>query len=274
MDINRLINSRAPVYGKTFSLFGSSSETETYYRRIGEFANECVLKFGDARNLVIILRKTSDRKKYLSKQRTFINDDDFINYAVNHLLEEFSVYTEAVHAHLKNLSLSERLDSVLSAGEDQYHLYMLEIELTNRINKKLFSESGYKIAFLPHCLRDLSRNCLSAPNGIDYVCKACSKNCYLNGVFQILKQHGVDPYIWMNADLKSVLKDQKKLYGTVGVLGIACIPELVNGMRSCGKFDVPAIGIPLDANRCTRWMGEFHQNSVDLSSLEHLLNTN
>jgi len=57
----------------------------------------------------------------------------------------------------------------------------------------------------------------------------------------------------------------------VGVLGMACIPELVRGMRMCMRANVPVVGLPLDANRCARWWGQFHPNSVNLRELEILL---
>ena len=57
-----------------------------------------------------------------------------------------------------------------------------------------------------------------------------------------------------------------------GILGIACIPEgLVWGLRKCQEYHIPAIGLPLDANRCARWMGSFHENSVNLEELERLI---
>jgi hypothetical protein len=55
--------------------------------------------------------------------------------------------------------------------------------------------------------------------------------------------------------------------GSFGVLGIACIPELAWGMRACMKRKIPVVGIPLDANRCMRWMGRFEETSVNLERL-------
>jgi len=43
-------------------------------------------------------------------------------------------------------------------------------------------------------------------------------------------------------------------------------------MRLCAKYDVPAIGVPLDANRCIRWMGDFYPNSVNEKKILSLLN--
>jgi hypothetical protein len=75
----------------------------------------------------------------------------------------------------------------------------------------------------------------------------------------------------MTANLKSLLNRLRKEGKKVGVLGIACIPELVNGMRMCMRAGVPVVGVPLDANRCARWWGEFHPNSVNIRVLESLL---
>jgi len=34
---------------------------------------------------------------------------------------------------------------------------------------------------------------------------------------------------------------------------------------------VPVIGLSIDANRCARWMGKFHQNTVNLRRLKSLV---
>ena len=59
--------------------------------------------------------------------------------------------------------------------------------------------------------------------------------------------------------------------GRTGDSWNSLIPELMWGMRECRKNRIPAIGIPLNANRCVRWFGEFYQNSIDLKELERLL---
>jgi hypothetical protein len=76
----------------------------------------------------------------------------------------------------------------------------------------------------------------------------------------------------MTADLKRLFKILNSSHSTIGVLGIACIPELVKGMQFCEKYDLPVVGIPLDANRCARWMGKFYDNTVNIKALNRLLN--
>jgi hypothetical protein len=71
----------------------------------------------------------------------------------------------------------------------------------------------------------------------------------------------------MQADLKALFRKLKDVEEGLGVMGIACVPELVHGMRMCIKLGIPVVGVPLNANRCTRWMGEFYPTSVNAAVL-------
>jgi len=86
-----------------------------------------------------------------------------------------------------------------------------------------------------------------------------------------MKLRNIKAYIWREADLKKIFKLARSNGQSIGVFGVACIPELVNGLRLCAKYDVPAIGVPLDANRCIRWMGDFYPNSVNEKKILSLL---
>ena len=181
-------------------------------------------------------------------------------------------YTQKVDDHLKHLPITKCWDRRLSTTQEQYHLYMLEIELTNRLCKENFLNSDRKIALLPYCLHDFSVNCKSAPTDFDYQCKHCSSNCYQNYVSTILSVNHIEPYIWMRRrSMKRLAKKIMKEGNSFGILGIACIPELVWGMRKCMKYNIPVVGLPLNANRCKRWWGKFFPNSVDLEELQKLI---
>lgn len=256
-----------PLEGKTYNLFGDSLYTEGYYNRISEITDHLVKLYPDENTLLQVIRKAGKSKRRFIKWKNSLP-------LQRDIFAELGTYTLKTRDHLKNLSVSKFFDKRLRTKEWQYHLYMPEIELTNRINKPLFLQSEYKIALLPYCLHDLKKECRSSSDGLDHVCRSCSKECYINRVTGTLEGFGVKGYIWMQSDLASLLKKLLKDYKTIGILGIACIPELINGMRKCGRHSIPAIGIPLDANRCIRWMGAFHDNSVNIAQLERLLNDN
>jgi hypothetical protein len=77
----------------------------------------------------------------------------------------------------------------------------------------------------------------------------------------------------MGGNMKQLAKYTTKERRSFGVLGIACIVELTWGMRNCSENGIPVVGIPLNANRCIRWFGQFFPNSIDLSELERLVAT-
>jgi hypothetical protein len=261
------------VAGKTYSLFGSEPSTAEYYRKISTLADRLLELKPDILNLIRTLEQASSKKRFLKKQLRVSapSKSDLIHLVVTTARDVLSPHTALVNTHLKGLSFLKRWDSTLFTSEKQYHLYMLLIELANRAWGEAFRKAGRKIAFLPYCLRDLSANCRSGPGELDYICKGCSKDCYVNRVSALLREARVEPYLWMNASLKPLLRKLRSQESSIGVLGVACIPELVRGMRLCIGLDIPVVGIPLNANRCMRWMGAFHPTSVDLDALSKLV---
>jgi hypothetical protein len=256
--------------GKTYSLYGAGSNSDAYFDQLRIVADHCLTHYGSVEELLSLVRNVSKNKRRLKRiARTSSNAT--IESLVHTLIKEFSPFTTSVAEHLRELPLTKRWDRTLATSEEQYHLYMLEIELQNRFSAESFQRCDTKLAFLPHCLRDLTAECQSAKREEDYVCKGCSKACNINAVSKMLRRHGVQPYIWMTANLHSLFRRLRKEGKQLGVLGIACIPELISGMRMCAGADIPVVGIPLDANRCARWWGEFHHNTVNLPTLEKLL---
>jgi hypothetical protein len=259
-----------PVTGKTFSLFGIADSTEGYYRTVRELADACLVRQPDIAVLIAEVRRLGKRPR-LARSLSSGDGPSLAHFLVQTASTRLSPYTQAVHQHLRELSLLKRLDGVLSFTEVQYHLAMLEIELMNRANDEQFRKTRRKLAFLPHCLRDLEADCRSAPHDIDFACKGCSVRCNVNSISTLLRQHGVEPYIWMQANLKALFRKLKDEEGGLGVMGIACVPELVRGMRMCTKLEVPVVGAPLNANRCARWMREFLPTSINLDAVGRLL---
>ncbi len=263
------------VAGKTYSLFGSGPSTAEYYRKISALADRVLERKHDILDLIKILEQASRKKRFLKKQLRISgqSSSELIHFAVTTAGDLLAPHTALVNAHLQELSFLKRWDGALFTSEEQYHLYMLLIELANRAWGEAFRSARRRIAFLPYCLRDLSANCRSVPGELDYICKGCSKDCYVNRVSALLRENRIEPYIWMNASLKSLLRKLRDREGSIGVLGVACVPELLHGMRLCIGLNIPVVGIPLNANRCIRWMGEFHPTSVDLDALSRLVVT-
>ncbi len=254
-----------PVQGETYSLYGQWQSTDEYYRRVGEVADICQERWGLPGDLLARLRATRHRRIFGGFSG--IARDPFLRDALSLARQSLSVFTEATPAHLEALAVRQRLDRTLSAPRDAYHLLMLEIELANRANREAFRRATVRLAFLPHCLRDWTRDCRSSVDGLDYACRSCAKACWVNGVSKLLRINGVTPYLWMTANLPRLFRKLSGAGESIGIIGVACIPELGRGMRLCGRHGVAVTGVPLNANRCARWTGRFQPTSVNLDQL-------
>jgi hypothetical protein len=87
----------------------------------------------------------------------------------------------------------------------------------------------------------------------------------------LLERYGIKTYISVEMEQEKLFRKLKQEHPSIGALGIACIPELTMGMRLCISTGIPPVGIPLNANRCARWMSQAHETSFSLEQLEELL---
>jgi hypothetical protein len=259
-----------PVQGKTYSLFGDGGNIERYYAEIKRLADMFVQRCPDERKLLGLMKKAG-KQPLLVGLKTTRADRKTLQFVRETLRQSLSIYTQNVSHHLKSLPFAKRSDSTLTTREEQYHLYMIEIELVNRIYKEEFKRSEYKFALIAHCLRDFRPGCQSAIGDIEAVCRGCTEDCFIHLGSVLLGKYGIKPYISVEMDQERLFKRLKQEHPSIGALGIACIPELAMGMRLCIRTGIPPVGVPLNANRCARWMSQAHETSFNLEQLEELL---
>ena len=132
-------------------------------------------------------------------------DQKTLRFVRETLKQSLSIYTQNVSDHLKSLPYAKRVDSTLATTEEKYHLYMLEIELVNRIYREEFKRSEYKFALIAHCLRDFRPDCRSVKGDIEAVCRGCTEDCFIHLGSVLLEKYGIKPYI-------SVEMDQERLF--------------------------------------------------------------
>ena len=259
-----------PVQGKTYSLFAEGGASERYYAEIKCLADVFLQRCPDQKRLLSLIRKVG-KKPFLWGSKTTGADGKTLRFVRETLRQSLSIYTRKVSNHLQSLPFAKRMDSTLATPEEKYHLYMLEIELMNRIHREEFKRSEYKFALMAHCLRDFRPECRSVKGDFEAVCRGCTEDCFIRLGSVLLEKYGIKPYISVEMDQKRLFERLKQEHPSIGALGIACIPELAMAMRLCIRTGIPPVGIPLNANRCARWMSQAHETSFNLEQLEKLL---
>jgi hypothetical protein len=259
-----------PVQGKTYSLFAEGEDSEHYFSEIKRLADVLLQRIPDEKRLLGLIQKMGARP-FLLGLKTTGADRKILKFVRATLRQLLSIYTQNVSSHLKTLPIEKMIDSTLATTEEKYHLYMLEIELVNRIYRGEFKRSEYKFALLAHCLRDFRPDCRSEEGAIEAVCRGCTEDCLVHLGSVLLEKYGIKPYISVEMDQERLFRKLKQDHPSIGALGIACIPELATGMRLCIRTGIAPVGIPLNANRCARWMSQAYETSFNLEQLEELL---
>jgi hypothetical protein len=259
-----------PVQGKTYSLFAASDTSEPYFAEIKRLADVCLRQCPDEKRLLGLIQSVSQRS-WLGGVKTTKADRQLLRFIQETLRQPLSIFTLKVSDHLHRLPSAKRTDPTLTTSLEQYHLYMLEIELVNRSYREEFKRSQYQIALLAHCLRDFRPDCRSEKGDIEAVCRGCTEDCLIHLGSVLLDKYGIKPYISLTMDQEQLFTRLKQEHPSLGALGIACIPELAMGMRLCLRLGIPPVGIPLNANRCARWLSQAHETSFNLNQLEELL---
>jgi hypothetical protein len=259
-----------PLEGKTYSLFTDGDHGGSYYVEIKRLTDMFLDLYPGKEKLLGLIQK-GGKKSFLDRLTVNGQDRKTLQFIKETLGQSLSIYTRKVREHLKSLPITKKFDDTLATTEEKYHLYMLEIELVNRIYREDFKRSKYKFALIAHCLRDFRPACRSETNDIEAECMGCTDECFVHLASVMLDRYGIKPYI-------SVEREQEKLFGrlkrehpSIGALGIACVPELTRGMRLCIRAGIPPVGVPLNANRCARWMSQAYETSFNLEQLEALL---
>lgn len=259
------------IKAKTFNLTGRNFSSDNYFKVIDNLVAKSLELYPNLETTLIEIQQYSNKKatikRILKKQSPKNNFEHLLLF----LSEALEVFTLDIEHHLKALPLFSNLDPILKTTRAQYYLFMLEVEITSRIYINAFKKCDRKVALIPHCLKDLNENCKAEITGFDYVCKHCQKDCWINQITRILEKYSIDHYLWTGDSFKGLVKETVQKGESFGMLGVACIPELINGMRACEKINIPVVGLPIDGNCCRRWWGQTYQGTFNLKRLELLL---
>ncbi|HBH48742.1 MAG TPA: hypothetical protein DDX98_08880 [Bacteroidales bacterium] len=265
------MSSSANIKARTYNLYSNEISSDAYYKKLEKLSNLAIELYDDPNKLISDLRRLSNRKRKLKRIIEYKRQNTSEEKLVLLLREHLDDYLLDVDGYIKQKSLIKLTDKKLGISREQYVLYMLEAELTNRINRKEFNAAKGKVAMLPHCLKDLNESCQASIEGFDYVCRLCKKDCHIYPIVKVLRQHQIESFLWTGNSFKSLIQESRNKGQTFGMLGIACIPELINGMRTCSKIPIPTVGFPLDGNCCRRWWGKTFQSTFNIGQLNKLL---
>ena len=156
---------------------------------------------------------------------------EFAKYFEDISQEVLGIYTKNVNLFLKNIDkkYKYREDFLFcSRKEVEYHLNMVGAQIMNEAYRKEFLKTKEKRLLLPSCMRIKDeKNCKAIKTEEGYICNSCSKNCNVNKYDKLGKKYNFQVYIIPHESSISVkikIKD-----GHIGIIGVACVLNLISG---------------------------------------------
>ncbi|WP_424354215.1 DUF116 domain-containing protein [Methanobacterium sp. MBAC-LM] len=158
--------------------------------------------------------------------------------------------------------------------EVEYHLNMVGAEIMNRSFRKEFEKRQRKALILPGCMKYSARaKCRAQDTDLGLKCMGCSKNCNVNELTKMGDENHFEVYIVSHessAFSKSTEEDRNEL----GIIGVACVPNLIAGGWKAVSLGIPAQCVLLDYSSCkNHWDEEGFPTSINLNQLMTLLCT-
>jgi hypothetical protein len=189
-------------------------------------------------------------------------------------LEVLGKYTENVDRFLTHVLKDHlmREDIIFcSRRRVEYHLNMACAEIMNGAFREDFLKRPVKAVLLPVCMRNPRRECMAESTPIGYACRGCSPECIVNKITEHLS--GSDAIVLVLPHSADALKGDDDLFSQLGVVGVACPLNIVQGGWKARNLGIAAQCVVLNHCGCTNhWDSEGIVTDIDMNRLDRILN--
>ncbi|HML05205.1 MAG TPA: DUF116 domain-containing protein [Methanobacterium sp.] len=133
--------------------------------------------------------------------------------------------------------------------EVEYHLNMVGAEIMNRAFNKEFEDRPRKALLLPGCMRISEDICKSEETKLGLKCSRCVKNCNVCQLTDMGDNYGFEVYI-ISHESSAFSKSSKEDREELGIVGVACVSNLIAGGWKSDSLGIPAQCVLLDSASC------------------------
>lgn len=185
------------------------------------------------------------------------------------------VYTEEVDRYLNEFRPKRYWkEDVIFCGRRrvEYHLNMIASEWLNTAYRKSFLEKTNRLVFVPTCLKLLDeQSCQAKSVGEWQICMHCQEECQVNQLSMLENEYNFHLYMLPhNASLKE--RPESVNMEDVGVLGVACVLNLISGGWMLSDQGIPAQCVMLNYCGCKgHWHHEGIPTELDINQFKRLL---
>ncbi len=193
----------------------------------------------------------------------------FITDGFNEFSDEFDNIDDFIScALIDNREESEK--KLRTTPKEKYLLEIVAFKIYDELNREAFNKTDKTLIVLPDCLSLHNPDCEKKETSYGDVCMSCTNSCRAFQVVELAKKYNAE-VTFSKRKLSEQIEHYVKEMGDVGVIGIACIMMLANGMRTAMDEGVPTRGVLLSFTGCEHWNEEPFASGFQLSWLKSIL---
>ncbi|WP_414470265.1 DUF116 domain-containing protein [Methanobacterium sp. ACI-7] len=199
----------------------------------------------------------------------------FVNWFEDNSKQVLGKYTIKVNKFLAEKYVEHHWrEDVIFCGrkEVEYHLNMVGAEIMNRAYKNEFSERPRKALLLPGCMRISQVICKAEETDLGLKCGKCMKNCNVDQLTDMGIKYGFEVYI-ISHESSAFSKSTKVDRDELGIVGVACVSNLIAGGWKSDSLGIPAQCVLLDSASCkNHWHKTGIPTNININHLMDLFN--
>jgi len=193
----------------------------------------------------------------------------FITDGFNEFSDEFDNIDDFIScALIDNREESEK--KLRTTPKEKYLLEIVAFKIYDELNREAFNKTDKTLIVLPDCLSLHNPDCEKKETSFGDVCMSCTNSCRAFQVVELAKKYNAE-VTFSKRKLSEQIEHYVKEMGDVGVIGIACIMMLANGMRTAMDEGVPTRGVLLSFTGCEHWNEKPFASGFQLSWLKSIL---
>ncbi len=101
-------------------------------------------------------------------------------------------------------------------------------------------------------------------------CRECTPDCQAALVMGLASKYGTD-VVFSKRKLEQQIEHYAAATDQLGIVGVACLLMLANGMRTAMQLGIPVRGVPLSFTGCEHWNDQPFASAFPLAQLEAIL---
>ncbi|MDO5851521.1 MAG: DUF116 domain-containing protein [Methanobacteriaceae archaeon] len=184
-------------------------------------------------------------------------------------------YTPNVNNFIKKSKIEHKNKEdiiMCTKNEIEYHLNMTGAEIMNKTFKDNYQKRTKKTILVPSCMKfQNSKNCQAKKGKLGDICTQCTTNCPIAQITKKEETENFKVYIIYHGStaFKNITKQDKK---EMGIIGITCILNLIEGGLQAKSINIPAQCVLLNYVGCkTHWDNQGFTTQINNNELKKRL---